>query len=381
MSVWLFGLFVCLFVRLAPRAAPARRETPPTRVRDRHEERQPPLDAEFSSGGEGRESTDSSSGTSDSSDSEPGPDAEDHGWEDRHAALQELRRNEAREEARRAPAAAGPPLAPHLVFPPLAPHPTIPRLALQPAAAAAAATAAPPSSGSARSSTLADYAEELDRATKATVAGLLDPKLTQLLFPPEVEPREFIALHGKLFSDAAWATVGLYPAQVRMSDLGSTVTGDAKAIAMTALRFQQHTAARLAVIECGIAQLVHRMDTAPLSPHETLLSLANVSRYTAAAFHETQRRMQELIAQVRVSRVEVPEAPFLPASTPQVLAYDDHCRKLVDQLQKRATAGSRAAPRPGGGGGPTLSAHKRGRPDAGRVFGRGGRGTAPTQGN
>lgn len=298
-------------------------------------------------------------------------------WDDRQGALQELRRNEAREEARRPQVHTVPPLA----------------VPVAPAAAAAAASATTsttptslgvtvPSSGSARSSSLADYAEELDKATKATVAGLLDPKLTKLLFPAEVEPREFIALHGKLFTDAAWATVGLYPAQVRMSDLGGAIGADAKPVAMTALRHLQHNAMRLAVVECGIAQLVHRLDNAPLSQQETLLALTNVSRYVAASFQESQRRMQELIAQVRVNRVEVPEAPFLPASTPQILAYDDRCRKLVDQLQKRVTAGSRTPGKSGGGGGggPGMSAHKRGRPDAGRVFGRGGRGTAPTQG-
>lgn len=231
-------------------------------------------------------------------------------------------------------------------------------------------------SGSSTGSSLAVFAEELDRATKAAASGLLDPKLTKLLFPTEVEGREGIALHGQLFSDAAWSTVGFFPAQVRVSDLGTLVAPESRPTAMAGLRHLQHAAFHYSIIECGIAQLVHRLDKGPLSQHELLGALANISRYTAAQFHDTQRAMKEFIAQVRVNKVEAPEAPMLPSSTPQVLAYDDKCRKMVDQLLKRVTAGARPAKAPAPGGGPAQHA-KRARPDqahSGRFFGRGGRG-------
>ena len=241
-------------------------------------------------------------------------------------------------------------------------------------AAAAAAGPAPPAG-----STLAAFAEELDRATKSAAAGLLDPRLSRLLFPADVDDREVIALHGLLFSDAAWTTVGFFPSQVRMSDLGNLPSSDVKSSAMAGLRFLQHAAFHYAVIECGLAQLVHRLDKAPLSQQELLGALVNVSRYTAAQFHDTQRKVQETIAQLRVSsRVDPSEAPLLPSSTPQILAYDDKCRKMADLLQKRVSAGGRPPPKPQQSGGGSALHVKRGRSEgpSGRFFGRGGRGPA-----
>lgn len=218
--------------------------------------------------------------------------------------------------------------------------------------------------------------DALRSAERAGGADVLSRRLRRSFFPKKVSEAETIALHGRLFSPAAWASMQAYPPTVSASDFDSRLSGEARSLAVIAARFLQYGAFRDAALQCGLLELVqllveHHADT--LSDTAVAQKLRDVCNWSVACFDGHKTWLRKLVAHIKAGKLQELQcpAPTLPAHTPAVGVYDEECDKLVRRLLRvrRSADGPGSYPHP-----------KRGKPRQGgfRSASRGvfGRGTA-----
>ena len=197
-------------------------------------------------------------------------------------------------------------------------------------------------------------AAALRSADKQSLRGALPSRLRREFFPRRTKTSAFITLYSRLFEDGrAWAELEAFPPTVTMTDLGNGTQGQTKNVAMMGARYLQHAAFRLAVLQCGLHNLlVHLLAEHPKVVNEPSLSgrLRDITNWTAAAYQEQVHFLRKHTAAMRSGRVEAwqLQAPLMAPSTPATSVLDDKTLKYASEMEKAA---KRASSGGGGGGG------------------------------
>lgn len=216
--------------------------------------------------------------------------------------------------------------------------------------------------------------DALRTAERASGADILPRRIRRSFFPKKVTEAETIALNGRLFSPAAWASLQAYPPSVSASDFDPRLSGEARSLAVIAARFLQYGAFRDAALQCGLLELVKLLmehHTSTLSDTAVAQKLRDVCNWSVACFDGHKSWLRKLVAHIKAGKLQELQCPppTLPAHTPAVSVYDEDCDKLVRRLLRvrRSAEGPGGYPQAKRG----KARHGSGRPPGRGVFGRG----------